>query len=45
MPDPLAAWMTGYGIRLEVVATLGVLVAAAIGILSLNRLLRRLLLL
>ena len=44
MPDPLAAWVTGYGIRLEVLVTLGVLIAAAIGIFSLNRLLRRLLL-
>lgn len=44
MPDPLAAWMTGHGIRLEVLATLVIVIAAAIGILSLNRLLRRLLL-
>jgi len=42
--NQLAAWMAGYGIRLEVPATLVVLIAAAIGILSLNRLLRRLLL-
>jgi small-conductance mechanosensitive channel len=44
VPNQLAAWMTGYGIRLEVIATLVILIAAAIGILSFNRLLRRLLL-
>jgi small-conductance mechanosensitive channel len=45
VPDQLAAWMTGHGVRLEVVlVTLVILIAAAIGTLSLNRLLRRLLL-
>ncbi len=45
MPHELAQWMSEHGIRLEVVlVTLAILVAAAIAIFSINRLLRRLLL-
>ncbi|HEX7967467.1 MAG TPA: mechanosensitive ion channel family protein [Stellaceae bacterium] len=45
MPQQLAAWMTAHGIRLHVVlVTLVILVAASVAILSISRLLRRLLL-